>query len=448
MSGERKILHLDMDAYFASLEVLACPFLKGKPLVVGALPGSRGVVASASYEAREYGIRAGMPAAHARRLCPGVEFVPCHPSLYLDTSRKLLHHLLTYTARVEMFSIDEAFVDVTDLLDVDSDRRDSWRAAEAIARELAGSIERRFNLTCSIGVGPNKLVGKMASKLRKPKGVSVLGREGFRGCFWHRPVDDLFGVGEKTSASLMIFGIETIGDLAHTPIDFLRGRFGLYGEALHAMAWGEDQSPVIAAHDRPPAKSMGHEHTVADDLASQEEGLSLVLALTERVAGQLRQEGYAARCVTIKVRYSDFSSFTRQRVLAHPSQETRDFYRTAKQLFLDNYCGESVRLIGVSVSELMRTGGREQIHLFPEDRRYTRYLATVDRIRQDHGEHSLQPAGALPSSRKPAESKGAAPQRGESVTPPRCPRSSSSQADQAPGAGSCSTNRLQPVVDR
>ncbi len=395
MRASRRILHLDMDAYFASLEVQACPFLRGRPVVVGALPGSRGVVASASYEARQFGIRAGMPAAQARRMCPAAEFVPCHPALYIDTSRRILKHVLAFTSNVEMFSIDEAFLDLSDRLGVEPESAVSWQAAESLAGEIAGSIERAFQLTCSIGVGPNKLVAKMAGKLHKPRGITLLGAEAFRGRFWHRPVDDLFGVGEKTSSSLMIFGIETIGDLAHTPVATLREHFGVFGEALHAMAWGEDETPVVAAHAAPAAKSMGHEHTVVSDLGSPDEGLALLLALTERVAGQLREEGYAGRCVTIKLRYSDFSTLTRQHTLPYPTQETRDVYRAAKDLFLRNYCGDGLRLIGLTMGGLIATRGRRQMGLFPEDRRYTDYLDTVDRIRREHGPQSLQPAGAI-----------------------------------------------------
>jgi DNA polymerase IV len=397
MRADRRILHLDMDAYFAALEVQACPFLKGQPVVVGALPGSRGVVASASYEAREYGIRAGMPAAQARRMCPQTQFIPCHPGLYIDTSRRILRHLLSVTAKVEMFSIDEAFLDVTDLIAEDPEGQPSWSAAQSLAGEIAGSIEREFNLTCSIGVGPNKLIAKMASKLHKPRGITTLGGEAFRSRFWHRPVDDLFGVGGKTSSSLMIFGIETIGDLAHTHVDFLRGRFGVFGEALHAMAWGEDASPVVAAHDAPAAKSLGHEHTVTQDIQSPDEGLTLLLALTDRVARKLREEGCAGSCVTIKLRYSDFSSLTRQRSLAHPVHETRDVFRVAKDLFLRNYCGEGLRLLGLTVGGLTATRGRKQMGLFPEDRRHADYQDTLDRIRREHGEASLQPAGAMKS---------------------------------------------------
>jgi DNA polymerase-4 len=405
MHVERRILHLDMDAYFAALEVQACPFLKGRPVVVGALPGARGVVASASYEAREFGIRAGMPAAQARRMCPQAQFVPCHPGLYIDTSRRILRHLLTFTAKVEMFSIDEAFLDITDLLTAHRDGHAGWSGAQELAVEIAGSIERAFNLPCSIGVGPNKLIAKMASKLQKPRGITTLGAEAFRGRFWHRPVDDLFGIGEKTASSLMIFGIETIGDLAHTPVDYLRGRFGVFGEAMQAMAWGEDATPVIAAHDTPAAKSLGHEHTVARDIQSPDEGLALLLALTERVAGQLREEGSEGRCVTIKLRFSDFSSLMRQRTLPYPTQETRDVYRAAKDLFLRNYCGEGLRLIGLAMGGLIATQGRKQMGLFPEDRRYADYLDTVDRIRREHGEESLQPAGAIASGGEPCTEK-------------------------------------------
>lgn len=407
MEGERRILHVDMDAYFAALEVQAAPALRGKPLVVGALPGGRGVVASASYEAREFGLRAGMSMALARRLCPRAEFVPCHPALYIHTSRGILRHLLRLTPRVEMFSIDEAYLDVTDLLGDTPLGPASWKAAEALAREIAGGIEREFGLACSVGVGPNKLIAKMATEVKKPRGITILGRDGFRHTFWTRPVEALYGVGEKTASSLMILGIETIGELAETPVAFLSRRFGVYGEALHAMAWGEDATPVTPSHDAPPAKSLGHEHTVERDLDTLEEGLSLLLALAERVAEDLRREDYAGRRIAIKIRYSDFSSLTRQKMLATPTHETRDIYRTAKELYLANFCGGGVRLLGLTVGDLRKTGGRVQLGLFPEDQRYRELLATVDRIRDAYGQASLLPAGVLREERDPKDERRA-----------------------------------------
>lgn len=417
MEGERRILHVDMDAYFAALEVQAAPALKGRPLVVGALPGSRGVVASASYEAREFGIRAGMSIAMARRLCPRAEFVPCHPALYIHTSRRILKHLLGLTERVEMFSIDEAYLDVTDRLGCAPSDPASWKAADALAREIASGIEREFGLACSVGVGPNKLIAKMATEVRKPHGITVLGQGGFRHYFWTRPVEALYGVGEKTASSLMILGIETIGELAETPVAYLSRRFGVYGEALHAMAWGEDATPVTPSHEAPPAKSLGHEHTVERDLETLEEGLSLLLALAERVGEDLRREDYAGRRIAIKIRYSDFSSLLRQKMVPAPTQETRDIYRTAKELFLANYCGGGVRLLGITVGDLMQIDGRVQLGLFPEDRRYRELLETVDRIREVYGHASLLPAGALREERREKDERSQETGRARAATP-------------------------------
>jgi len=401
MSAERRILHLDMDAYFAALEVQACPALAGRPVVVGALPASRGVVASASYPAREFGIRAGMPAAQARRLCPQAEFVPCHPALYIHTSRRLLQHLLAITPQVEMFSIDEAFLDITDVRPNGTPRgKGGWQGVDRFAREIAASIEARFGLTCSIGVGPNRAIAKMAAKLEKPRGVTLLGETAFRRLFWPKPVGQLYGVGPRTEAGLMLYGIETIGDLAETPRSLLARRFGLYGEALHALAWGRDDTPVTPSHQAPAAKSLGHEHTLAEDIESPQTGLQLLLALAERVGCDVRREGYAGRCVRLKLRFSDFSSITRQRVMAVPSQETRDIYRVAKELFLGHYCGGGVRLLGLTLAELQPTGGRRQIGLFPEDRRYRELIDTLDGIREHYGDDSIQPAGALPDRRQ------------------------------------------------
>jgi DNA polymerase-4 len=419
MKHERRILHIDMDAYFASLEVQACPSLKGLPLVVGALPGTRGVVASASYAARTFGIRAGMPAAQAKRLCPRVEFVPCHPALYIHTSRRILKHLLRITPQVEMFSIDEAYLDVTDLLTHDPKDPVAWQEVDELAHAIAGTIESAFDLTCSVGAGPNKLIAKMACEVKKPRGVTLIGERRFRSLFWPKPVDQLYGVGTKTASALMIYGIETIGELANTPASLLTRRFGTYGEALHAFAWGNDDSPVVASHDTPPAKSLGHEHTLGEDLETPEEGLSLLLALTERVAENLRQEGYASRCVTVKIRFSDFSTLMRQRVLAHPTQETRDLYRSAKELFLANYCGGGIRLLGMTAGELHPAEGRVQLGLFPDDRRYRDLIETLDGIREAYGHESILPAAARRITRR-----GPDHEDGEHARVPPCPTGS------------------------
>jgi DNA polymerase-4 len=403
MGGERRVLHVDMDAYFAALEVQAQPVLKGKPLVIGALPENRGVVSCASYEAREFGIRAGMPAAQAKRLCPQAVFVPCHPALYIHTSRRILDHLLEFTPLVEMYSIDEAFVDVTDMLSGDLDGPTSWKQLEKIAREISGSVERALNLSCSVGVGPNRLVAKMASEVQKPRGVTLLGYEAFRHHFWPKSVDNLYGVGDKTAASLMIYGIETIRDLAETPFSFLKGRFGVFGEALHFMAWGQDDSPVVPSHETPAAKSLGHEHTVQRDVATPEEALALLMALAERVGEDLRKEGYAGKRIMIKIRYSDFSTLTRQKMIRHSTNETRDIYRIAQELFRANYCGGDIRLLGVNVGELVRTEGCMQLGLFPEDERYRKLLETLDRIRDTFGRESIFPAGVMRTHVAPAE---------------------------------------------
>ncbi|MCK4411973.1 MAG: DNA polymerase IV [Candidatus Eisenbacteria sp.] len=430
MARARRILHIDMDAYFAALEAQACPSLAGVPLVVGALPGSRGVVASASYEARAFGIRAGMPVAQAQRMAPQVQFVSCHPSLYIHTSRLILKHLLETTSQVEMFSIDEAYLDITDLLSRDPADPASWKQIEALAHEISGSIERRFCLTCSVGAGPNKLIAKMASKVKKPRGVTLLGNDCFRRRFWSKPVEVLYGVGKKTASSLMIFGIETIGELAEASVEFLQRHFGLYGTALHAMAWGQDESSIVPSHAAPPAKSLGHEHTLQSDLHSPAEGEALLLALADRVGEDLRCEGYAGRRVAIRVRHSDFSNLTRQRMLEGPTQETRDIYRGARDLFRANYCGDGIRLLGITVGDLIPTRGREQLKLFPEDRRYRDLLATLDRIRDQYGRCSIFPAGALRQVRH----------RGQGITP-RVTRRHGAHVPAPPPAASIPTGR-------
>ncbi|MBD3337090.1 MAG: DNA polymerase IV, partial [Candidatus Eisenbacteria bacterium] len=338
-SGERTILHLDMDAYFAEIEVLANPRLRGRPLVVGGRPGDRGVVSTASYEARAFGVRSGMPLTKARSLCPQAVFIPCDPSKYAFFTSRILKCLLQVTPRTEMWSIDEAFLDLSDKIPWRADRflipQDSdggricrggpplWRAARAIQ----AGLHRRFRLSCSLGGGPNKLVAKMATGLQKPNGVTLLSRSAYCQTFWPRPIEDLWGVGERSGAFLRRLGIKTIGELACADPRALSRVMGIVAEALVGAARGEDASPVVPYGEGPAAKSLGHEHTVSRDVTSPEQGLRLILALTDKVARDLREERYVGRRVVIKMRTASFRTLTRQRSFTTPTNETRILYR-------------------------------------------------------------------------------------------------------------------------
>src|SRR5512134_3844813 len=242
------ILLVDMDAFFASVEQAHHPHLRGQPVIVCGDPGRRGVVTAASYEARPTGVRAGMRLGEARRLCPGAHFVEGHPEKYVAISLALLNLYLSLTPDVEPFSVDEAFLAIGRPEALPADAR-------AIAAGLQRRIEEGFSLTASIGIGPNKLVAKMAAGVEKPRGLTVLDQEGFRRLFWPREIQSMWGVGPQLAARMRSLGISTVGELAHAPDAALKAAFGIIGPQLREAAWGRDETPLVPYHQGVEAKS-------------------------------------------------------------------------------------------------------------------------------------------------------------------------------------------------
>lgn len=385
-SNGRVILHIDMDAFFASVEALANPRLRGKPLVVGGLPGGRGVVATASYEARPYGIRPGMSIGEAARRCPEAIFLPGDPPKYLFTSIKLLGVLRRFSPLVEPFSIDEAFVELpAPVIDL--------RAGGEFAARVQSAIEEDLRLTASIGVGPNKLIAKMASRVAKPRGLTVFDQESYRKHFWRLPVDALWGIAAHTKIKLAALGIDTLGQLASYPRSPLMRAFGVVGGILQEMARGNDQTPIIPYYEGVPVKSMGHEHTLARDESDAGRIEAVLLRLTEQVARRLRLGAKQGKTVTVKLRFPDFRTITRQRTLSLPTDEERVIYPQARALLIEHRGGAPLRLIGVSVSSL--TDNRIPDYLFAEDRRYRDVLKAVDALRDRFGEDVMTKAKTL-----------------------------------------------------
>ncbi len=348
-SPERVILHLDLDAFFAQAEVLAAPSLRGKPLVVGGVPGGRGVVATASYEARRFGIRSGMSLSEALRRCPDAVFLPCHPPRYFDLSARLLKILLARTPAVEMSSIDEAYLDASRLAA-------DLAAGARLARSIQEEVGRRLRLSCSVGVGESKLVAKMAAGLYKPGGLACLDAAAFRKRFYPEPVSALFGVGIATAPKLERVGIRTVEDLATAPDRLLSGMFGVWGPLLGKAARGEDASPVVPYHDRPKAKSIGHEYTLPMDERSRGEVMRILLGLCDEVASDLRTEGWKAGSVHLRVRWSDWQTISRQRRLDRGIDSAKEMFRVGRSLFERNDCGRPVRLIGIAAGHLSPAG--------------------------------------------------------------------------------------------
>jgi DNA polymerase IV len=392
-SGVRIILLVDMDAFFASVEQAHHPHLRGQPVIVCGDPSRRGVVTAASYEARPFGVRAGMPLQQARRLCPGAHYVEGNPDSYVAISFRLLDLYLTITPDVEPFSVDEAFLAVGSV-------GGGLEPARAIAADLQAAIAARFDLGASIGVGPNKLIAKMAAGVRKPRGITTLDERGFQRHFWPREVQHLWGVGDKLGASLGALGIHTVGDLAHASAPLLEGRFGIVGPQLREAAWGRDDTPLIPFHQGVDPKSMGHEVTLPADRRDLDFLEGTLLRLCDQVTRRLRGEGFRGRTVCVKLRDAGFVTRLRQRTLKQFTAEHLPVFEHARALFHELWRGEPVRLLGVTVTGLERAALSSQSELFDSDDRSLRLRDALDRVRDRLGESSVVPAGSLTHRRK------------------------------------------------
>jgi DNA polymerase-4 len=382
------ILLVDMDAFFASVEQAHHPHLRGRPVIVCGDPSRRGVVTAASYEARPSGVRAGMPLQEARRLCPGAHYVEGDPEKYVAISLSLLNLYLTLTPDVEPFSVDEAFLDV-------GGKDKSLAEASGIAARLQNSIESRFGLTASIGIGPNKLIAKMAAGVEKPRGLTALDEEGFCRHFWPLEVQSMWGVGPQLNGRMRSLGITTVGELAHAPDTALKAAFGIIGPQLREAAWGRDETPLVPYHQGVEAKSMGHEVTLPEDCEDPVFLEGTLLRLSDQVARRLRTEGYTGRTVCVKLRNRLFVTRIRQRALETFTADPRRIFDAARELWLENWKGDPLRLLGVTVSTLEREAPAGQIELFDSDSRAARLRAAFDKVRDRLGEASLVPAGTL-----------------------------------------------------
>jgi DNA polymerase-4 len=376
--SSRLILHVDLDAFFAAVEQRDRPELRGKPVVVGGGgPTDRGVVSTASYEARRFGIRSAMPLRTAAKLCPDAIFVPVDGAKYQRVSREIMAVLRRFTPLVEPVSIDEAFLDVTGSQALFGD-------GERIARRIKEAITAETGLTASVGVAANKLVAKVGSDLRKPDGLVVVPPGEESAFLAPLPISRLWGVGPQTAAALREYGVTTIGDLAALPLDVLVRRLGKHGAALHDRALGIDPDPVGGGE---AAKSIGHEHTFDVDTNDVETLERTLLAMAEGVAGRLRSSGVKAATVTVKIRDSSFHTVTRQRTLAVPTDMTEPIWRASLELARPEIRGIHVRLIGVTASNLR---DREQMALFEEDDvRRRRVVEAADAIRRRYGERAV-----------------------------------------------------------
>ena len=387
-----------MDAFFASVEILRRPELRGRPVVVGG-DGPRGVVAAASYEARAYGVHSAMPSVRAKRACPDAVFVHGDHAHYAEVSRRIMAVLRSITPLVEPLSLDEAFCDVTGVGHTHPD-----------VAELGETLRRRIRdaegLECAVGVGPTKFVAKLASKRAKPRvgrpgsgpspgpGVLVVTEAGQQAFLTGLGVDEIWGVGPATLRKLTDIGVHTIGDLAAVPVTVLERRFGRAGGAqLHALAHGIDPRPVVP--DRAP-KSVGHEETYPRDLRDPAEVATEILRLADATAARLGDHGLEGRTVQLKVRYGDFTTITRSHTLAEPTASARTIAAEAKRLTADVDVARGIRLIGVTVANLAGTGAARQLTLDVDgDASWQHTERVVDDVRARFGPDAIAPAALL-----------------------------------------------------
>lgn len=373
----RTILHADLDAFYASVEVLDNPALRGKPVIVGGDPNARGVVSAASYEAREFGVHSAMPLRTAQRLCPHGVFLPGRFDRYHELSRRVMAILASYTPLLETISLDEAFLDVTA-------SRAAFGDGEAIARSIKQRVLDGVGLVVSVGVAANKLCAKVASDLRKPDGLVVVPAGGEAAFLAPLPVGRLWGVGPQARAALADYGVTTIGQLASLPAGALRRRFGAHGDELRLRAQGIDPAPVVPSH---VPKSVGHEITFDLDVVDRSRLEATLLDLAESVASRLRRHQLAAAGVQLKLRYEAFETLTRQAALDHQSRESEPLHAAGVELLRRSLVpGRAVRLIGLTAIHLSAS---QQLTLFDAPQRMDRLSRSIDAVRERFGESAI-----------------------------------------------------------
>jgi DNA polymerase-4 len=380
------VLHVDMDAFYASVEQRDDPSLRGRPVVVGADPRGRGVVAAASYEARRFGIHSAMPIGRAHRLCPTAAFLPVDMAKYVKVSEDIMALMREVTPLVEPLSLDEAFLDVTGSKVLLGEGRQ-------VAARLKARIRDRVGLTASAGVAPNKFLAKIASDLEKPDGLVEV-RPGEEARFLRDlPIRRLWGVGPASESELAALGIRTIGQLAATPAETLRSRFGSSGLHLRELAWGRDDRPVVPWHD---PKSIGAEETFGHDTRDLRRVRATLLGQADRVARELRAEGLAGLTVTLKLRDAEFRTVTRQDTKTVATTDAVEIFERAWAALEKLPRSLPIRLVGLSVSGLIKGETPRQLGFFDRSARAERVSRVSDEVRARFGPRALRRASLPP----------------------------------------------------
>ena len=380
---ERTILHVDMDEFFVAVERLDDPSLRGRCVLVGGSAAGRGVISTASYEARRFGCHSAMPTARALRQCPNAILLPVRGQRYREVSQSVFDIFRRFTPQIEPLSIDEAFLDVTGSVPL-------FGPGEQIARQVKAVIREELGLVASVGVASNKFLAKLASDLDKPDGLVVVPTEGVDAWLAPLPIEKLWGVGRRTAEQLRRRGVGTFGDLANRGIEHLRGALGNDAPRFVNLARGLDDRPVVTDSQ---AKSIGQEETFAEDLGDLQSLRDILLGQAQQVARRLRASGKLARTVTVKLRSGDFQTHPRSRPLPEPTDLTEPIWTEARALLEQWWTthGRALRLLGVTVSQFTEASSR-QLSLFDQNRldRQGRVDEALDTIVEKFGPGSIR----------------------------------------------------------
>lgn len=382
---KKRILHIDMDAFFASIEARDLPKLEGKPIVVGSLPGNRGVVSTCSYESRKYGIRSGMPISEAVKRCPDAIFLGVNGRKYMHASTVIVKILNNYSPRVEPVSIDEAYLDITGSINI-------YGSEKKLAEELKKEIMNKLNLKCTIGIASTTVFAKMASNIGKPDGLVIFEPGKEQQLIAERKIIDLFGIGEKSEKIFKKIGIITIKDLINTPENVLEKYFGIYGKELKQTALGQNKREIHFFGSEEDEKSVGNERTLHEDTANIEKLYDVLLMLSQKVARRMRKADFIGKRITLKLRYSSFETHTIQTTLSTLTNNELAIFDVSKKLFQRLYRKkEKIRLLGISVSMLAKTKTNAfQNDLFKREEEQVRIFEKIDNLKNKYGDRIIR----------------------------------------------------------
>ncbi|MEA3544165.1 MAG: DNA polymerase IV [Thermodesulfobacteriota bacterium] len=381
----RTIMHIDMDAFFAAVEQQSNPALRGQPIaVVGSQ--QRTIILTSSYEARKYGVKTGMTLYEARQKCPQLQLVKANNRLYTHISSQIMQIFQDYTPLMEVSSVDEAFLDVSGSLNY-------YGSVERIAYLIKSRIKARLGLTCSVGIASNKLLAKLASDLYKPDGLTLIRIEAVSDLLENLPIGEICGIGRKTTQKLNHLGIFSCGQLGRFPVRNLKRQFGVIGERLSLMGRGVDPSPVVSPEQEAEVKTVGHSMTLQKDISLREDIARFLLQLAEMVGRRARRYGVSGRTVTLTVRHTDFSTFSRQRLQPLPISRSEELYHAALRILDGLLLTQPIRQLGVCLSNLQHRN--HQLSLLQEERCREQLTASLDQVNDRYGEFAVMSGSLL-----------------------------------------------------